>query len=134
MHAQYLTMGRPHEKGARICDDGLCPPTAYAMGHVYIVDDINPDTTPTRRVCGKQKLPEHHFKCNCIRELFRQYSDYEVHSVRFPQGTRTPQFFAYWENELQSKTKDDLLIIYFHGRASNEEDEYSWLVSMLEML
>ena len=119
-------MGRPHEKGARICDDGLCPPKAYATGHVYIVDDIDPNAKPTRRVCGKQKVPTHVFNCNSIRDLFGHFSDYEVHSGRFPKGTKTSEFFAYWENELQSKTTDDLLIIYFHGIASSEEEEYSW--------
>ena len=62
-------MGRAHQKGARVSDDGLYPPKAYKAGHVFILDDVDTNA-PAKRICGRQRLTEHHYKCDLIRDLW----------------------------------------------------------------
>ena len=111
--------------GSRVSDNGLYPPESYEGVHVYIVDDVHPDTKPNM-VFGKQRLTPHQQKCEDILSLFEKHSDFNIHSVCFPKGTKEPKFWQYWENELFSKSRDDLIIVYYHGLAYDEEEDYTW--------
>jgi hypothetical protein len=121
-------MGRPGERGKRISPNGLYSPELYKNGHVYIVDDVDPDA-PVKTIMGKEKVDSHTYKCDLIRELFTKHSNFEVHSVRFRKGAKGKDAETYWQRELQSKTRDDLLIIFFHGKAGGEDEEYKWSVT-----
>lgn len=105
--------------------NGLYPPKEYQTAHLYIIDDIDPNAQPALQR-NRRRVPAHTHKCNIIRDLFKDSTNCEVHSVRFPQGTRGREFFAYWRNELSTKTANDVVIIYFHGSAGGEEEEYKW--------
>jgi len=97
----------------------------YSSTHLYIVDDYDRDAAP-RAPMGRQRPDPHRWACDCIDALFRTYTNTEVHSVRFPAGTTEAGYFKFWQDELATKTKDDLIIIYYHGNAGEEDEEYSW--------
>ena len=125
-------MGRPGERGKRISPNGIYPPEIYRNGHVYIVDDVD-ENAEVRTIVGQAKRESHSYKCELIRVLFREHSQYQVHSVRFPKGAKGKDVEAYWRGELQTKTRDDLLIVFFHGKAGGQDDEYKWSVKLLEV-
>ena len=114
-----------NRQGSRIRDDGLYPPRAFRGGDVYILDDVDPNADQ-EEILGMPVIDVHASKCGYVRRLFERHSEYRVHSVRFPEGTLMPEFWAYWQQQLQSKQLEDLVIIYFYGTAGNEEKNYTW--------
>ena len=120
-----MALAQHNRTGQRIGDNGLYPPRAFANGDVYILDDVDPEAADEQ--IGGRAIPDvHSNKCGYIRDLFSDLSDYKVHSVRFPPGTKKKGFWDYWDRELRSKNIGDLIIIYFHGTAGNEETSYTW--------
>ena len=110
--------------GKKVSNNGLYAPKPYNT-HVYIMDDIDPNA-PAKKVLGRQKLDSHTFKCDTIRELFNQFSDCEVHSVRFEARSKAKDVLLWWRNEIRNKSRSDLLIIFYHGRAGGEDSDYTW--------
>ena len=47
-------------------------------------------------------------------------------SVSFAKPAKEQEFLDFWAEQLANKTSEDLLIVYFHGIAGNEEEDYSW--------
>lgn len=115
-------------KAKHVPRNGLYPPKVYRSTHLYIVDDIDPNAQPRRGGRRGGRVDSHTYKCNTIREFFRDYTNVEIHSVRFPQGTRGNGFLNYWREELATKSTDDLVIVYFHGSAGGEDEDYKWSV------
>ncbi|KAK3717186.1 hypothetical protein LTR37_005895 [Vermiconidia calcicola] len=116
------------QKNTRVPANGLYPPKAYSNTHVYIMDDVDPDA-PAKKVGKKLKIHPHTFNCNSVRDFFNDHTECHVHSVRFQNDAKGKDVFAYWKDELETKTADDLLIIYFHGQAGGEEETYKWALS-----
>lgn len=120
-------MDTSDRQSSRIGDNGMYEPRGFGAGHVYILDDVDPNAEQ-EEIMGRPLIDVHTSKCGYVRDLFERHSDYQVHSVRFPEGATRKQFWDYWERELRSKQPEDLVIIYFHGKAGNEETNYTWSV------
>ena len=80
---------------------------------------------------NRQKQDPHKFKCESIEDVFKEHSDTTVHHLRLPKRSNEDDFFQYWDDALQNKTENDLVIIYFHGSASGCEEEYKWYIAVL---
>ena len=107
------------------------PFTAYNSTTIYIVDDKNPDEESrddrmAARLCRGKTFNEHDSKCDLMRSFFKACTDYEVKGVYFPSGSTLSEFSTYWGNELSTKGAGDLVVIYYHGRAGGNGEDYTW--------
>ncbi|KAK5166330.1 uncharacterized protein LTR77_008591 [Saxophila tyrrhenica] len=109
----------------------LYPHSVYSSGTVYIVDDVEPNGGSVANddisdICGEITLTEHAKKCGWVRRFFEGMTDYKVKGINLPKGSRPAAFFRYWKSELEGKGANDLIIVYYHGRAGNNGIDYSW--------
>ncbi|KAF4548113.1 Hypothetical protein D9617_31g063490 [Elsinoe fawcettii] len=104
----------------------------YEKGRVYILDDphgFNRNAGPGA-AAGEamddfvSNSTAHTLKCDQIRRFFASKTKYFVEDVRDLQTTAG--FRAFWEFEKEKWGKDELIIIYFHGRAGENGKEYQW--------
>lgn len=103
----------------------------YNSIHVYIVDD--PDRNPTqqrgRALTHLVEKPDiHKWSCKVATDFFTKYGSAVIHPVCFPSGTTETAYFQFWTQELGKLTSDDLMIIYYHGEAGGQDEEWSWYV------
>lgn len=61
-----------------------------------------------------------------VANFFDSRTPYEVQCVAAPRGTTIADWKKYWDLELADKTEEDLIIIYFHGKAYGTNQEYKW--------
>lgn len=61
-----------------------------------------------------------------MAEFFETKTRYEVTYVNFTRNNSPAEWNQYRDGELQAKTEDDLIIIYFHGRAGDQNMQYKW--------
>ena len=97
---------------------------SYRAGYVFIIDDV--EDTPGKPVMGLVKTDVHSHNCAVIRNFFTEFTDFTVEGVKFPKQAKEQDFFDYWDQQLSNKTSEDLIIVYFHGNAGSEEEDYSW--------
>jgi len=98
----------------------------YHTIHLYIVDDLHPDV-PLRLVDGQVQKSAHQDKCDRMRDFFNLHvAKSVVHRIHPPENTTKDQWLDYWRNEFGSKTRSELLIIYYHGLAGWQDADYSW--------
>lgn len=97
--------------------------------HFYILDatDDIADEIPAPGRAGKFGVESiHHQKTKNVYDLVNKNFDCELHIVNFPPRSKPNVVFKYFEEELQGKGEDDLLIIYYHGGAGFNGEDYTW--------
>lgn len=106
------------------------PRTTYERTFVYILDVDRPDDEEDDRsealnAAAEARQARHRQKCDEVREFVEAYTDIQAREVRFGEGD-TPRGFSYWwDGELEDKTPEDLIIIYYHGSAGNNGFHYA---------
>ena len=99
----------------------------YSKLQVYIIDDRDQSQT-LRKVSNRFVKTLHQKKVDLIYDLFEKYTNAAINSVRFPHGSTQATWDAYWLMELNSHSRDTLIIIYFHGLAGGPDKQYSLYV------
>ena len=104
----------------------------YSAGHLYIVDYCDADDAESTRsrigrsLGTKKKTTDHETNCENIKTIFQNHTDYKVHDVKFPKQTSEESVYKFFENEVKKLTSDELMIVYFHGKAGYGGPEYAW--------
>jgi hypothetical protein len=94
--------------------------------NVYILDDVV--RGQGNQGAGSAGAVQHESCCNAIYDMFSNvFDDCKVHSVRLQAGQREEDFTQYDAGELEKYTSRDLVIIYYHGKAGETGDDYTWL-------
>ena len=100
----------------------------------YILDSKDPNEDRDNELAqlvgnGDQtKLSEHSINCGLMRSLFEKGLDCEVQNVSFPKKSRKGDFLSYWDEQLADKDESSLIIIYYHGNAGGNGENYEWSV------
>lgn len=107
------------------------PHESFTKTTVYIIDDRDPLANErsgrlASRLGKGKSYDEHSRKCEQISDWFGMITDYEVKSVKFPAKSKPAQFFAYWDSELKNVSAGHLIIIYYHGKAGGNGEDYTW--------
>ena len=95
--------------------------TPYTGGHCYILD--------SRPIGGTASTFEtvHDQKNKSMEQLFREYTDYEVHNVTFRAGSKPEAVLKWFADELEERRKKkEIAIFYFHGGAGGNGEDYTW--------
>ena len=105
------------------------PVAKYTRPSWYTVDDVDPDEHGrddrlASRLGQAKSYNEHRSKCDLVRSFADKLTNCEFKSVRFPQGTSRKGFSEYWKQELSGKGAGDLIIIYYHGRAGGNGEDF----------
>lgn len=95
---------------------------AYESGDVYIMDVKPGDEDGSDFDISSV----HDQKNKIIEKLFRKHTQYKIHRVTFPPRSKPEAVVKYFEDELSDKTKDDLVVIYFHGGGGENGEDYCW--------
>lgn len=103
--------------------------TTYRSHNVYIIDDKDRSAgAPESRRDAFQQT--HEDNCDQIHNLFTVYfgGNCQVRSVRFHTHRGPDQLTRYFQNEFRERkyTSEDLVIIYYHGKAGGNGKEYAW--------
>ncbi|KAK3721448.1 hypothetical protein LTR37_003003 [Vermiconidia calcicola] len=96
--------------------------SSFNSGTFYIIDDVEPRHL-SQEDCDTEP-DQHRSNCERIRKLFKDFSNYRIKSVTFSEDSGPADF---WTTELKRKDRNDLVIIYYHGRAGNCGKRYSWV-------
>ncbi len=100
----------------------LNPALSYKSVTVYILDDVAPKKSKLAADSADDsdedmEFNQHKVNCAKVRWFFEIYTDYKVKGVRLPPESEPNDFYEYWEKELKRKGFEDLVVIYYHGRA-----------------
>ncbi|KAK4539811.1 hypothetical protein LTR36_010345 [Oleoguttula mirabilis] len=98
---------------------------SYDGGHVYVLD-VNPRLEDDSDF---DISSVHDQKNRIVEKLFRKHFDYEIHNVTFPPRSKPEAVLKYFEDELDGKDKNELIIIYFHGGGGENGEDYCWRFS-----
>lgn len=94
---------------------------SYKGRYLYILDacdDIPPGSFSI--------LSEHYQKQSFIRSIFKKCTDYKIKNVKFPESTTSDEVVQYFVRETRKLSKDDQIIIYFHGVGAKNGPNYTW--------
>lgn len=91
-------------------------------GHVYILDACRADEDGTTMTIKS----EHAQKNNMVRRVVEKCTPYMVHELRFPKKTRPEAVAPELIGKIQQHSEDELIIIYYHGRAGQNGIDYAW--------
>lgn len=97
----------------------------YTTGRVYIVDDNGGRGTTV--TWGITVADAHASKVAMVKSCFKMSSPYSVVSV--PPFDTTREWTDWWENEATTWAKRELITIYYHGNAGQNDRRYSWCAS-----
>lgn len=95
----------------------------YTRGTVFIFDYFSIDATET----SQSATDADHFHAQCcdrIDKFFSNSSEYEVKRVNFSRFT-PKQFLNWWKDVLASKSSDELVIVYYQGKAIGHLDHFT---------
>lgn len=96
----------------------------YGATHAYMIDDYDPIHDIPGREPDMDSI--HLQKNKKIRTMFEEITNCVIHRVRLPKLSRDAAWNKYWDAELQTKSARDHIIIYFHGGAGYQGQEYEW--------
>ncbi|GAB7343761.1 hypothetical protein MBLNU457_1736t1 [Dothideomycetes sp. NU457] len=91
--------------------------TLLKTGTVYILDDDH-ETKGRRRI-----KTIHRQKCGLIREAFATHTPYQVSSV--PSCKSEEDLLTYWRDTLRAKADHEITVIYFHGDAGRNGEDFT---------
>jgi hypothetical protein len=93
---------------------------------MYELDDVARGPTVLQGI-GSQGAIQHERCCNNMHDVFRNiFTGCTVHSLRMQPGQSRDDFTRRIAAELEKYTARDLVIFYYHGKAGEKEDEYTW--------
>jgi hypothetical protein len=94
--------------------------------HVYLIDDVVRGQGVVQGI-GSTGAVQHERCCNLMYELCSNFlTGCTVHSLRMQAGDREEHFTQKIAVELEKYTARDLIIFYYHGKAGDKKDEYTW--------
>jgi hypothetical protein len=100
----------------------------YTTLNVYILDDVDPAAVDGAQ--GNATQMRHAQWCNNMRDAFNDtVADCRVKSIRMQTGQHSRHLLQHIEEELSSKTEDDLVVFCFHGTAGGDGVGYNLWVS-----
>lgn len=73
-------------------------------------------------------VAKHDFNCRAMRRIFTENSDAEVVWIHMPEESEEEDLLERIDRELEGKTEDDLIVVYFEGHAYGENAKYYWYV------
>ncbi|KAK3655697.1 hypothetical protein LTR56_003346 [Elasticomyces elasticus] len=100
----------------------------YPTGELYIIDGRDRNVPLPLMRNGKVFRTTHEAKVDRMYHLFATHTNFNITDVRFPHGSTADDWTQYWDQELNKHPEDTLIIIYFHGGAGYEDDNYSFAV------
>ncbi|KAG8630307.1 hypothetical protein KVT40_001926 [Elsinoe batatas] len=98
----------------------------YEKGRIYILDDPHGFARNTDVMMDDFVLNSnpHTLKCDQIRHFFTTRTNYFVEDVS--EHFTELEFMTFWDVEREKWDKEELIIIYFHGRAGENGPDYQW--------
>jgi len=73
---------------------------------------------------------KHESCCRLMEDFFTDLTNAEIVKICLPAGSNENTFTQTVHELLADKTNEDLLIVYYHGNAGGEEQEYTWYVGL----
>lgn len=99
---------------------------SYLRAFVFILDA----PARTAESAGVASFVDKHaWNCRKMRLFWEKKSDAKVVWIHMPNGAGKKDFYRRIDQELQGKTEDDLVIVYFEGHAYGENEKWHWYVS-----
>jgi hypothetical protein len=93
---------------------------------LYILDDVARGPGVVQGT-GSDGAVQHESCCNAIHNLFSNvFTDCTVRSIRMQAGQREEDFTQRIAGELEQYTARDLVAFYYHGKAGDKDDDYTW--------
>ena len=98
----------------------------YERFDLWIVDDVERGPN-VQGGAGSPGAVHHQSLCNSVHELFSNvFTDCTVHSLRMQPGQREEDFKQRIDTILEQYTSRDLVAFYYHGKAGETGDDYTW--------
>ena len=98
----------------------------YDKFDLWIVDDVARGPN-VQSGAGSPGSVQHESLCNSIHSLFSNvFTDCTVHSLRMQAGAREEDFTQRIAAILEGYTSHDLVAFYYHGKAGETGDDYTW--------
>lgn len=98
----------------------------YETFHLWIIDDV--DRGPhVQGGAGSPGSVHHESVCNDVHDVFSNiFTDCTVHSLRMQPGQKEEDFTQRIAAILEQYTSRDLVAFYYHGKAGETGDDYTW--------
>ena len=95
----------------------------------WIVDSPDPSKTPKNPANQDRELESRHsFNCRNLVNMVQQVTDAKLVQIHLKPRSKEDDFFDHIKDLLKDLTEDDLVVVYFHGAAGEDEEEYTWSV------
>ncbi len=111
----------------------ILPSSSFNNTSIHVVDyveqviEITEEDEDLSELMGECVAHNYHAKrCKVVRSLFETRTDAKVKLVQLPSGSVAADVLNYFKSELQTKGSNDLIIIWYAGKASGEGMHYYW--------
>ena len=105
----------------------------YTTLNVFILDDVDPGANAGAH--GNAAQLRHAQWCNNMSNTFDDtVADCSVKSIRMQNGQRSRHLLQRIEEELSTKTEDDLVVFCFHGTVGGDGSGYNLWVFLPKQL